>query len=426
MSSLEAQFANKTGKVNTAHLWRLFFLRNLFVSVQIIALLIAEFFIRVELSVTPLFLVAASLGLFNLFAWKRLNRDVDVTDNEIFNHLLVDVAGLTAILFFTGGASNPFITLFIFPLIISVTVLPARFAWILAGVTLACYSLLMFLFVPLNMEHVEHQMGGEFNLHILGMWMAFALSAGLVAHFVAKMGSTIRAQERLLVKAKEDALRDQQIIELGTLAASTAHELGTPLATMNLLASELMIETKAAKPQVRSDLKTLKEQIDRCKDALSNLSASTGAINVSDGTIIPVSEYMSNVLNAWQAVRQNVEIRTDWGGKDVESNVLDDRTLTQAIMNILDNAADASPNDVEWDAVWNDEQLVMEVRDRGRGLSDEIRDKVGKIPVSHKEQGLGLGLFLSHSIIERFGGSVNLSNREGGGMITRIVVPLLK
>lgn len=425
MTSLESPISNKSRKVNADHLRRLFFLRNLFVSVQVVAFVIAEFFVHIDLDLAPLLLISAGLAGFNIFAWNRLSRDIDVTDNEIFNHLLVDVAALTAILYFTGGASNPFITLFIFPLIISVTVLPARFAWILAGVTLVCYSLLMFLFVPLHMEHVKHQMGGEFNLHIVGMWMAFALSAGLVAHFVVKMGSTIRSQEMLLVKAKENALRDRQIVELGTLAASTAHELGTPLGTMNLLASELIKELNEASPQVRADLQVLKQQIDRCKEALSNLSASASAINISDGTITPVSEYLTTTLNAWQAVRQDVEIVTSWDGKGAEANLLDDRTLTQAIMNILDNAADASPSDVEWDAAWNSEELVMEIRDRGHGLSENIRQQLGKISVSQKEQGLGLGLFLSHAIIERFGGSVNLSNREGGGMTTRIIIPLL-
>ena len=292
MSSLDLTANNQ---VNAVHLRRLFFLRNLFISVQLSAYFFVDLFFEIQLTFLPLLIVALFLAIFNIFAWNRLKQGHGISENKIFRHLLVDVAALTIILYFTGGASNPFITLFIFPIIISVTVLPARFAWILAGVTLFCYSLLMFLFVPLNMEHAKHQMGGEFNLHIVGMWMAFALSAGLVSHFVAKMGRTIRSQELLLIKAKENALRDRQIIELGTLAASTAHELGTPLGTMNLLASELIIETKDASSQVRTDLQTLKQQIDRCKDALSNLSASAGAMNISNGTISPVLEYLKNM-----------------------------------------------------------------------------------------------------------------------------------
>ena len=381
---------------------------------------------RLDLPLAPLILELLGLSAFNVYVWLRLKRYDESSDNEIFKHLLVDVAALTIVLYLTCGASNPFITLFIFPIIISVTVMPARFSWMFAAITFIAYTFLMFQYQPIDMMHAEHKMDDEFNTHILGMWMAFALSAGLVAHFVVKMGNTIRSQQDLLVKAKEDALRDRQIIELGTLAASTAHELGTPLGTMNLLVNELKKEISDVPGQITKDLDSLKNQIDRCKEALSNLSASAGAINISEGTITLVSEYLKNVLVTWQAVRPDVEVETRWDGVEIQTSILDDRTLTQAIMNILDNAADVSPQDIEWDAAWNNKQLVMEIRDRGNGLSEDIKHKLGKIPVSQKEQGLGLGLFLSHTIIERFGGSVNLSNREGGGMTTRIIVPLVE
>jgi len=419
-SNLSAYF-----NANYLHMRHLFILRSLFIVVQIVATFIAIFYMHLDLPLTPLLMEFIALSAFNVYVWLRLKCYDGASDNEIFKHLFVDVAALTVVLYFTGGASNPFITLFIFPLIISVTVMPARFSWMFAAITFIAYTFLMFQYQPLEMMHAEHNMGSEFNTHIMGMWMAFALSAGLVAHFVAKMGNTIRLQQNLLVKANEDALRDRQIIELGTLAASTAHELGTPLGTMNLLVTELKKDIRNVPDQVTKDLDSLKCQIDRCKDALSNLSASAGAINISEGTITSVEDYLKNVMVTWQAVRPEVELQTSWNGTDIHANILDDRTLTQAIMNILDNAADVSPLDIEWDADWDAKQLVMEIRDRGHGLSEDIKHKLGKSPVSQKEQGLGLGLFLSHTIIERFGGSVNLSNREGGGMTTRIIVPLV-
>ena len=411
---------------NFLHIRHLYVLRSLFIIVQIVAIFVAVYYMHLDLSLVPIVLEIVALTAFNIYVWLRLKHYDDASDNEIFRHLFVDVCALTIVLYFTGGASNPFITLYIFPLIISVTVMPARFSWIFAAITFIAYTFLMFQYQPLDMNHTKHNMGSEFSTHILGMWMAFALSAGLVAHFVAKMGNTIRSQQNLLVKAKENALRDRQIIELGTLAASTAHELGTPLGTMNLLVAELKKEIREAPQQVSKDLDQLKNQIDRCKEALSNLSASAGAINISDGTITNVADYLSSVLFAWQSVRPDVEVKTNWSGIQSQANILDDRTLSQAIINILNNAADVSPNDVEWDAAWSSKQLVMEIRDRGHGLSEDLRDKVGKTPVSQKEQGLGLGLFLSHTTIERFGGSVNLFNREGGGMTTRIVVPLVE
>lgn len=415
---------------NTYHLRRLFFLRNVFVVAQIIAFFLVTFVAMVHLYILPLILEIVALALFNIVVWLRLKKSDTVTDNEIFRHLLVDIAALTVVLYFTGGASNPFIILFMFPLIISVTVLPMRFAWVFAVITISSYSFLMFQYVPVDMGDAGHNMDDEFNLHIIGMWMAFVFSAGLVAHFVAKMGGTIRAQEAMLVKAREAELRDRQILELGTLAASTAHEIGTPLGTMNLLVSEMKIELHSARAppvstQVSKDLALLKSQIDRCKAALSNLSISAGAINVSSGHAKSVVEFLTSVLNEWQVVRADVEIQTKWNNDARDGMILDDRTLTQAIMNVLDNAADASPKDVVWAAHWEERELIMDIFDRGQGLSKDFKLQLGRPQLNKKEQGLGLGLFLSHAIIERFGGSVSLINREGGGMITRIVLPLL-
>lgn len=410
---------------NTHHLRRLFFLRNLFVFSQIVAFAVVVFFAHMQLHYMPLLVEVFALVLFNVVVWRRLKKADVVTDNEIFRHLLVDIAALTIVLYFTGGASNPFIILFMFPLIISVTVLPVRFAWVFATITIFSYSFLMFQYIPMEMAGAGHNMDHEFNLHIIGMWMAFVFSAGLVAHFVAKMGGTIRSQEMQLVKAKEAELRDRQIIELGTLAASTAHEIGTPLGTMNLLVSEINIELPNAPEQVKKDLASLKSQIDRCKEALSNLSASAGAITVSSGRAEPVLGFLTAVLGEWELVRSEVVIQTHWREAESHSTILGDRTLTQAIMNILDNAADVSPADVVWDARWDDEKLTMEISDRGHGLSKDFKLQLGKAPLNDKEQGLGLGLFLSHAIIERFGGSVSLINREGGGMVTRMIIPLI-
>lgn len=406
---------------NTHHLRRLFFLRNLFILAQLFAFCIAILYAHMQLQLVPLLLEVFVLAILNAFVWRRLKSSNDVSDNEIFRHLLIDTAALTIVLYFTGGASNPFITLFIFPLIIAVTVLPRRFAWVFMVITVFSYTLLMFQYIPMKMTGAEHDM----DLHVAGMWMAFVLSAGLVAHFVVKMGATIREQEDQLIKAREAALRDRQIIELGTLAASTAHELGTPLGTMNLLVSELKNELINAPAQINNDLDLLNLQIDRCKNALSNLSVSAGAINVSSGRVETVSEYLTSVLNEWKSVRPNTHVVTCWSGGNSLAKILDDRTLTQAVMNILDNAADASLEDIEWDASWDNEQLVMEIRDRGYGFAKDFKVSLGRSRSSQESQGLGLGLFLSHAIIERFGGTVNLINRDGGGMTTRIAIPLI-
>ena len=425
MSSLDSSSDSKgNDSANISNLWRLFLLRNLMILVALAGIGIAHYFLHIHLSLASLFVVISSLVLFNIVVWFRTRSATNVTDNEIFFLLLVDICALAAILYFTGGATNPFIILFIFPLAISVTILPKRYAWVLAAISIALYSTLMFQFEPINISHSSHVSDEAFNLHILGMWMAFILAASLISYFVVQMGNTIRAQQMELQRAREVALRDRQIIALGTLAASTAHEMGTPLGTIHLIACEIENELQDAPIQVQKDIVTLKEQVARCKEALSNLSVSAGAVHLSSGNISNARVYLEDTLSNWKLIRTDVSVKTNWSSLSDSVEILVDKTLSQAIVNILDNAADASPDQIEWDACADGGMLRMEIRDRGRGLSDMANMHVGKQPYSEKDKGLGLGLFLSHAIIERFGGSVNLANREGGGLVTQFSVPL--
>jgi len=165
--------------------------------------------------------------------------------------------------------------------------------------------------------------------------------------------------------------------------------------------------------------------VQRCRDALQVLSASAGGAGLSGGEALSVGDYLARVRDAWQQRRRGHALSVDWHGPSGEPLILADQTFSQALNNILDNAADASPEAVEWSARWSRESLSMEIRDRGPGLGGAARDRLGRAPwTSDKPQGLGLGVFLAHSVIARFGGRVNLLDRDGGGLITRIELPL--
>mgnify|MGYP000253332751 CR=1 FL=1 len=256
------------------------------------------------------------------------------------------------------------------------------------------------------------------------MWLAFVVSAAVISYFVVGMRRNLRSKDKALSAAREQHLRDEQLVVLGTLAASTAHELGTPLGTMALLGEEL--KETIDDPQAQQLLQTMKEQITRCKDALATLSASAGGVPLTSGKILPVNEFLDDVLEEWQQTRPSVQLQTNWQGPEAAPGILADRSLSQALCNILDNAADASPDDVEWQASWDINNLNMEINDRGTGLSNEAEQLIGTRPYSEKGTGRDLGLFPAHSIITRFAGEVRLHNRDGGGVTTRIRLPLSK
>lgn len=422
---------------------RLVVLRAIEVVGQITATAVAAYGIGLALPTTVLFALSAGLVLANLLTWWRLYQPWPVTDAELMAHLVLDIGVLTALLYFSGGSTNPFVTLYLLPLSIAAAMLPARYTWTLVGVTLACYSLLLFMYVPLPHESAsfgwltallpsnlggEHAMHGaqtDFGLHVLGMWFNFAVSAGLIAWFVARMAQSLRDRDQQLAAAREAALRNEQLIALGMLAAGAAHELGTPLATMAVIANELERD-HAADPALAQDLRLLRTQTEACKDILTRLTDSAGETRAAQMKAISCEQYLRQLVERWQLLRPQIVLDTHYTGTQPAPVIAAERTLEQALLNLLNNAADVSPAGIELDGRWTDKQLTIEIRDRGPGLSGEAARRAGQAFFTTKGpgRGLGIGLFLANASIERFGGEVNLFNREGGGACVRVILPL--
>ncbi|MEJ2652599.1 MAG: ATP-binding protein [Gammaproteobacteria bacterium] len=374
--------------------------------------------------VLPLWPLSVVIGVFaalNLVTWLRLRwMKRPVREQELFLHLFGDVLILAALLYFTGGSTNPFVSLFLLPLTLAAAALPGRYTGAIAATALACYSLLMKWYFPL-----PHQYGGNFNVHVVGMWFGFVLSAILISYFAVKMSATLRERDRALARAREDALRDERLVALGTLAAGAAHELGTPLATMAVLAKDLESEC-AAMPELAEPFQVLRSQIARCKDTLAQLAVSAGQTRAEAGRDQALDHYLAQLVEQWRNGRSAVTVHRTWEGTRPAPHILADQTLTQAITNILNNAADASERDVEVIGRWDNRELRLEICDRGEGLSAAAQSHAGEPFFTTKPpgQGLGLGLFLAQSTIRRLGGEVELVNRQQGGVCTRIVLPL--
>ncbi|MCK4743113.1 MAG: hypothetical protein KAT25_04780 [Sulfuriflexus sp.] len=402
------------------NLRRLFMLRNIAIIGQLLAVYITQIYLDIALPVLSIGLVIFTFALFNLFTLFRIRWGGEVSQLEFLFQLLADVFILTALLYLTGGATNPFVLLFLLPIIIATAVLSSRYTWILTLITAACYSLLIWKFQPLPHAHGS---GSGLSQHVFGMWLSFVISAAITSYLVGGMRRSLEDKEVELAAAREQQLRDEQLVLLGTLSASTAHEMGTPLGTMSLLCEELSHELSDEHQHIA---KTLNTQITRCKDALSTLSASTGTAPLSAGKLLNVNIFLEELHAEWNKLHPDNHIKTDWNGISPAPSILADRTLQQALINILDNANEASPNQVEWIAYWDSTMLTINIKDRGEGLSREAEQAIGNHPFSDKAEGHGLGLFLTHSILKRFGGHVESLNREHGGLSTLINLPIIK
>jgi two-component system sensor histidine kinase RegB len=421
---MSAAVAGKPDLSTRQNLRRLFLLRNFTILGIALGLGLAGGILGQELPVVSLGIILLLLGGLNILTWLLSRAHHTVSDAAIFSQLLLDVAAVTGVFYYTGGASNPFIWFYLLPLIIAATILPRVYTWIMAGLTVTCYSILLFRFVPLPHGTMHHE--GGFQMHIVGMWLGFLISAGFVAVTIVGMAHSLRERDRKLAEAREQALQNERLVALGSLAAGAAHELGTPLGTMAILVNELEQEYPDAVDRVLHDkLGILGQQIARCKQALSVISATAGANRAEAGHRMPVADYVQQVVAEWHAQRPGISLDVTCGRQAPDREIIAERTLTQALVNILNNAADVSPENVRLEAAWTESSLTLVISDRGPGLHEGVSRQLGRQPVTTKDEGMGVGLYLAQATVQRLGGDLFIRNREQGGAMTRITLPLL-
>ena len=378
----------------------------------------------VTLPFTEILIALIVLTGVNLLTFARLRKPLPVTQLEFFIQLLVDLICLSAVFYFSGGANNPFVSYFLVPICICSATLNSRYTLAIAGLSVLSYSLLLFFHIPLPiLSPHHHQADHSINLHVLGMWLNFFISACLITYFIVKMARDLRAQEAQLNRWREDQLRDEQVMAVATLAAGTAHELGTPLSTMKLLLSELRTEYKDVGP-LQKDLQLLQEQVNQCADTLRELVAT--AEQSKDGQLPSdnIRSYCDNIIERWKILRPDVIAQVNISAKHSDMIVQFHPTIAQAIINLLNNAADASPQDIEIDIHWNLQNMQWTIKDSGAGIAEEVTAHLGKSFISTKTKGLGIGLLLTQATINRYGGTVSLHNRVPGGTITRLELPI--
>jgi two-component system sensor histidine kinase RegB len=408
----------------TEHFKRLTLLRSTLACVLALTICVAVLGFGIHLPWSLMAGVVLLLPAANLVARLRIRRGGRIPEIEFFAQLLLDVAVLSALLYLSGGSTNPFVSLYLLPLVIAATTLPPRFAWGMAAITATCYALLFFFYLPLPGMHSGHGEAG-FHLHLIGMWVNFLLSAVFIAFFVARMAQTIRSRDAELARQKENALRNERIVALGTLAAGTAHELGTPLSTMAVILGD-MTKDYADEPDLARDLATLRRQVDSCKQTITRMVAAAGQARGEGGGAQPVDQFVRETLERWRLLRPAVSLTEQLSGPAPAPTILTEQTLRQAILSLLNNAADASPQNVELDCSWGSDRLRLEIRDRGLGLSGEAEMRAGLGFFSTKPQGEGngIGLLLARAALERLGGHLRLEGRPGGGVCTRLELPL--
>lgn len=404
------------------HLRQLVLLRAIAIAGQIITVAFVNGALDIPLPLAPLAAGIGFLALFNLATWLRLGLRRPVSDGELFAQILVDVGVLTVLLYFTGGAANPFAAMYVLPLTVAAAALPWSYTWNVAAVAGAGYLLLMFFNAPLIHAGGEPL---EYRLFIAGSGINFAITGGLIAYFVVKITGTLREHERLLAQAKERDLHNERIVQLGALAAGAAHELGTPLSTVAVVVKELQGRWRR-RPDLLRELGVISNQIELCKDSLSNMLASAGHARMEGGEKVALDGFLQALVENWRLTRPQAVVTCRCQGTPPAPDIVIECSLRQAIVNLLNNAADASPEQVDVEGRWDERELCIWICDRGPGIPPEAADRIGKDFVTTKPpgKGHGVGLVLSTAVISRFGGSVKLFNQPERGACTEVRLPL--
>ena len=388
---------------------------------QAVTLVVVTERFRVLVPIEGLLVMMAVQAIVAIATFVRLRSDVEVGSNELFANALLDIAIYTGVLYMTGGTENPFAPLFVLPMVIVSSAIEPRRVWVVAVATMLAY-------VSLRINHAElqHPEGHThvYALHEDGMVVNYVITAALLAFFCNRTYGAMRRNERLLADARDAQMRDESVLAIGALAAGYAHELGSPLSIVAVVTNELR-KQHADNPQLRQDLELIADQVAECKRIVSNLASAGGQRRAESAGAARIDTFLESAIERARALHPGASIAATVEGPTPAPTIVAEETLRQAIVNLVQNAAQASPESVQVSARWTTTEMTVEVRDRGPGFPADMVERLGRrIEPAQSSKGLGLGLMLSAATLERMGGRLEIGNMPEGGARAAIRVPL--
>ncbi len=413
------------------------------VGCQILLFLAAFLFLEIDIPIVMVSAVIVFQGLSNLLFYYLQGR-MKRLDRLVMAVMYLDVILLTLLLQATGGPMNPFTFLYLVHIVLGAILMRGKWAWGLAVFTMFCYAA---FFLPANLQFLPNLAQGEadihancapggmismddqMNLHLKGMWVAFALTAVFIVYFVGRINQDLARHQQTLDSLKEEKSKSEKLASLATLAAGAAHEFSTPLSTIAVAAGEMLHTFKEAcpDPDLIDDVKLIRGQVERCKEILFHMSADAG-------------EHLGEAMKEFklQDILDDIEAEFGQGlGKRLVINnqagdmmlYMPPRTLRRALRGLVKNGIDASEASqavVHLACHTDRHYLYFEVKDAGVGMDDETLARICEPFFTTKEpgKGLGLGLYLTKTTVEQFGGDLQFESTPGQGTLAIVSLAL--
>jgi two-component system sensor histidine kinase RegB len=395
---------------------------------QLVAIFVVAQGLEFDVPIVPCLTIVSLSALVNLALQIAFNPMQRLEPIHAAALLALNIIELAALLYFTGGLQNPFSFLFLAPVLISATALPARLTVSLGLLAVACASVLVFFHQPLPWDGDEPLILPP--IYLAGVWFSIVLAIGVTSLYSFQVTEEARKLSDALAATELVLAREQHLTQLDGLAAAAAHELGTPLSTIVLVSRELE-RSLTGNAEAAGDIKTLREQAQRCRDILSKITqlSSTGA----PFDRMKLSTLIEETVAPHRDFGVAIKVRIAVAGSQ-EPVGLRNPAILYGVGNILENAVDFARNEVEVNAWWNNDTVEIVVSDDGPGFAPDIVKRIGEPYLSRRRgpvdtpsehTGLGLGVFIARTLLERTGAKVSFTNRvfPDHGAVVQIAWP---
>lgn len=397
-------------------------LRWIAVAGQVLAILVAHFLLNVRLPLAEMLALAALLAAANLLFAFGLGR-VPMSGAAFLAALLVDMAALTAQLYLSGGATNPFVSLFLLQVALGAILLPPKLVAPLVAAGCVAFAFLSVRHLPLLLP--DRLAGAEADLMLIGEDVSFIMVAGLLVLFITRISRNLRARNAYVAELAQRAAEEDGIVRIGLFASGAAHELSTPLSTLSVLVADWQRDPQLASAAgMREELAEAQAEIARCKTIVSNILHSAGEARGEAMGPSEVEHFLADLADTWRDAHPAAPLVYRTQGL-AGARFAAEPALRQALWSLLENAAEASPEGVSLVADRSGSEVAIRVRDTGPGFGEDQLASVGKLYQSTKGPGHGLGLFLAVSVARRLGGRLAAANRSPRGAEVCMVLPLL-
>ncbi|MDW4498095.1 ActS/PrrB/RegB family redox-sensitive histidine kinase [Sulfitobacter sp. D35] len=400
---------------NWIRLRTIILLRWFAIAGQLTAIAIATRVFDIELELGLCYLVIGASAISNLVAVLVFPENKRLSEVENMLMVLFDLLQLSFLLFLTGGLNNPFALLMLGPVTISAAVLTLRSTLVVGGTAVLLVSLLAVFHFPL--QHVSGTVLEIPQIFVFGNWIALIIAIVFISAYSVRVTTEIHSMSDALAATQMALAREQKLTDLGGVVAAAAHELGTPLATIKLASSELLEELQD-RPDLREDAVLIRAQADRCSDILRNMGrAGKDDLHLRQAPLMAVLEEAAEPhLTRGKSVHF-AEAET----AGAQPSILRKPEIVHGLRNLIQNAVDFARRNVWIQADWSEDRIAIRILDDGRGYPPHLLGRIGdpfvgrrrgpgERPLRPEYEGMGLGLFIAKTLLERSGAELTFAN----------------